>query len=61
MVAQNEKGSSTTCSKMSSLSKAKIEHKKPTGMLQSLDIPEWKWDSIVMNFVVDLQRTIQKI
>jgi len=29
-------------------------------MLQSLDIPEWKWDSIVMNFVVGLPRTIQK-
>ena len=40
--------------------KAKIEHQKPTGMLQSLDIPEWKWDSIAMDFLVSLPRTIQK-
>jgi len=40
--------------------KDKIEHQKPTGMLQSLDIPEWKWDSIAMDFVFGLPRTIQK-
>ena len=40
--------------------KAKIEHQKPVGMLQSLDIPEWKWDSITMDFVVGLPRTIHK-
>ena len=32
--------------------KAKIEHQKPSGMLQPLDVPEWKWDSVSMNFVV---------
>jgi len=40
--------------------KAKIERQKPTGMLQSLDIPEWRWDSITMDFVIGLPRTIQK-
>jgi len=30
-------------------------------MLQSLDIPEWKWDSIAMDFVVGLPQTIQKL
>ena len=29
-------------------------------MLQSLDISERKWDSITMDFVVGLPRTIQK-
>ena len=28
--------------------KAKIEHQKQAGMPQSLDIPEWKWDSITI-------------
>lgn len=37
--------------------KVKIEHQKPVGMLQPLDIPEWKWDSIAMDFVVGLPRT----
>lgn len=37
--------------------KAKIEHQKPVGLLQSLDIPEWKWDGITIDFVVGLPRT----
>nr|KYP69549.1 Retrotransposable element Tf2 [Cajanus cajan] len=37
--------------------KAKIEHQKPSGLLQPLSIPEWKWDSISMDFVVALPRT----
>ena len=37
--------------------KAKIEHQKPSGMLQPLNVPEWKWDSVSMDFVVGLPRT----
>jgi hypothetical protein len=37
--------------------KAKIEHQRPIGKLQSLDVPEWKWDSISMDFVVALPLT----
>ncbi|KAK2420476.1 hypothetical protein QL285_031201 [Trifolium repens] len=40
--------------------KAKIEHQRPAGMLQSLDIPEWKWDSISMDFITGLPRTRRK-
>jgi len=40
--------------------KAKVEHQKPAGFLQSLDVPEWKWDSIVMDFVVALPKTQRK-
>ncbi|XP_061358865.1 uncharacterized protein LOC133303040, partial [Gastrolobium bilobum] len=35
----------------------KIEHQKPSGLLQPLDIPEWKWMSISMEFVVGLPRS----
>nr|GFD13401.1 retrotransposon protein, putative, Ty3-gypsy subclass [Tanacetum cinerariifolium] len=29
----------------------KIEHQRASGLLQSLDIPVWKWDEISMDFV----------
>ncbi|MCI20147.1 polynucleotidyl transferase ribonuclease H fold, partial [Trifolium medium] len=37
--------------------KSKIEHQKPSGLLQPLFVPEWKWDSIAMDFVGGLPRT----
>ena len=40
--------------------KAKVEHQRPAGMLQSLDVPVWKWDSISMDFVVGLPKTQKK-
>ena len=37
--------------------KVKIEHRKPPGLLQNLEIPEWKWDSISMDFIMGLPLT----
>ena len=37
--------------------KVKIEHQRSGGTLQPLDVPQWKWDSISMNFVTHLPRS----
>ena len=37
--------------------KAKIEHQRLGGTLQPLDIPQWTWDSIAMDFVTHLSRS----
>nr|KYP45459.1 Retrotransposable element Tf2 [Cajanus cajan] len=36
--------------------KAKVEHQKPSGLMQQIEIPEWKWDNITMDFIVGLPR-----
>ena len=35
----------------------KVEHQKPGGMTQDIDIPTWKWDVINMDFITWLPRT----
>nr|GEY89298.1 retrotransposon protein, putative, Ty3-gypsy subclass [Tanacetum cinerariifolium] len=44
-------------SKCLTCSKVKAEHPKPSGLLQQLEIPEWKWEKITMDFINKLPRT----
>ncbi|GJU22125.1 putative reverse transcriptase domain-containing protein, partial [Tanacetum coccineum] len=37
--------------------KVKAEHQRPSGLLQQLEIPEWKWEGMTMEFVTKLPRT----
>ncbi|GKE08123.1 putative reverse transcriptase domain-containing protein [Tanacetum coccineum] len=37
--------------------KVKVEHQKPSGLLQQPEIPEWKWENITMDFITKLPRT----
>jgi hypothetical protein len=30
----------------------KVEHQQPAGLLQSLQVPEWKWEEIAIDFIV---------
>ncbi len=35
----------------------KHSNQKPAGLLQSLTIPGWRWESVSMDFIVKLPRT----
>ena len=40
--------------------KVKDEHRHPTGLLQPLPIPEWKWKVVTMDFITKLHITNKK-
>ncbi|GJS12906.1 putative reverse transcriptase domain-containing protein [Tanacetum coccineum] len=52
-----KKDIATYVSKCLTCSKFKAEHQKPSGLLQQLKIPEWKWEKITMDFITKLPRT----
>ena len=37
--------------------RVKAKHQKPTGLLQSMPIHEWKWDKLGMDFITGFPRT----
>ena len=38
----------------------KAEHQKPAGLLQQLEVAEWKWEHVTMDFVTHLPWTPQR-
>jgi hypothetical protein len=37
--------------------RVKAEHQRPAGLLQPLQVPEWKWEEVAIDFIVGLSRT----
>ncbi|GJT32958.1 putative reverse transcriptase domain-containing protein [Tanacetum coccineum] len=46
----------TYVSKCLTCAKVKVEHQRPSGLLQQHEIPEWKWEHVTMDFVTGLPR-----
>ena len=46
-------------SKCLTCQQVKAEHQAPSGMLQPLSIPVWKWEWITMDFLIGLPRTLK--
>ncbi|GJV19359.1 putative reverse transcriptase domain-containing protein [Tanacetum coccineum] len=46
----------TYVSKCLTCLKVKAEHQKQSGLLVQLEIPQWKWDNITMDFITKLSR-----
>ena len=40
--------------------RVKAEHQKPTGLLQALEVAEWKWEHVTMDFVTHLTWTSRR-
>ncbi|GKE69764.1 putative reverse transcriptase domain-containing protein [Tanacetum coccineum] len=49
----------TYVSKWLTCAKVKAEHQRPSGLLVHPEIPEWKWNNIMMDFVTKLPKLSQ--
>ena len=47
-------------SKCLTCQQVKVEHQVPSGLLNLIPIPQWKWDNITMNFVSSFSLTQKK-
>ncbi|GJR27980.1 putative reverse transcriptase domain-containing protein [Tanacetum coccineum] len=49
----------TYVSKCLTCARVKAEHQRPSGLLVQPEIPQWKWDNIIMDFVTKLPKSSQ--
>ncbi|GKA53844.1 putative reverse transcriptase domain-containing protein [Tanacetum coccineum] len=41
--------------------RVKAEYQRPLGLLVQLEIPQWKWDNITMDFIMKLPKSSQEV
>ncbi|GJZ39595.1 putative reverse transcriptase domain-containing protein [Tanacetum coccineum] len=49
----------TYVSKCLTCAKVNAEHQRPSGLLVQPEIPQWKWDNIMMDFIMKLPKSSQ--
>ncbi|XP_052481194.1 uncharacterized protein LOC128035489 [Gossypium raimondii] len=54
-ICEAQKNDSELQAKKSQCESVKAEHQVPSGLLQPIMIPEWKWDRITMDFVTEIE------
>ena len=57
---KHEKGNCRICEQVCTCQKVKVEHQRPARLLKPLDIPDWKWEDICMDFIIGLPMTLCK-
>ena len=55
-----KKDNAENISKCIKCQQVKVEHQQPTGLLQPLPIPKWKWEVISMDFIIGFPMTMRK-
>ncbi|GJR79079.1 putative reverse transcriptase domain-containing protein [Tanacetum coccineum] len=50
---------STYVSKCLTCARVKAEHQSPSGLLVQPEIPQWKWDNIIMDFITKFPKSLQ--
>nr|GFA51216.1 reverse transcriptase domain-containing protein [Tanacetum cinerariifolium] len=50
----------TYVSKCLTCAKVKAEHQRPSGLLVQPEIPVWKWDNIIMDFITKLPKIVTR-
>ncbi|KAH0633253.1 hypothetical protein KY284_036039 [Solanum tuberosum] len=52
-----KKGIAKFVAKCPNCQQVKVEHQKPSGLAQNIELPEWKWEMINMDFITGLPRS----
>jgi len=55
-----EKDSAKYITRCIKYQEVKDEHQHPIGLLQPLPILEWKWEVIIMDFIIELPKTVKQ-
>ena len=60
MVGRHEERIDEFVSKFSNCKQVKVQHQRPGGLPQKIELPKWKWEMINMDFITGLPRLRRK-
>ena len=60
-MALHEEGCCVVVERCLTCRRVKVEHQRLHGKLQPLEVPQWKWEQISMDFMTKLPRTARGV